>query len=440
MNEATSTSATGIGTRVRELRRAIGMTQDELAAGRFTKQYVSQIERGEIVPSGELLEWLARRLGVDRMQLATGLSTSDYARFESELERGEHLLDVRRSAEAADLFKAVREPLGADAPRPALRAAVRGEVRALTRLGRIQQAADLLGDSRKRAEGPEGSTEERAEVTYLTALCTYLMSEVVVAQAEFDRSLALLDESGVANDGLRSDIHQWRSRCHRRLRDWEAAREDIERALELCEALADTRRIAEVSFQASLVAERQGRWVLARRYAQTTHDIFLEIGDRVGQGIVLNNLAGLNHLLGNDDLAIAQLRESYEACIEADMPVEAGYALSSLADIYRGRGNLTEAESLAAHALELLEGRVDHLPAIGTSQLVLARAYLEQGELEQAEEMLATVDGTFERTESVGHQASSWLTRGDLERARRNEAEAARLYRQAAVALLPTDL
>ena len=37
--------------RLRELRRAAGLTQDELAAGRFTKQYVSQIERGATVPS-----------------------------------------------------------------------------------------------------------------------------------------------------------------------------------------------------------------------------------------------------------------------------------------------------------------------------------------------------------------------------------------------------
>ena len=44
-----------------------GMTQVELAAGRFTKQYVSQIERGEVVPSDELLDWLAERLGVERL-------------------------------------------------------------------------------------------------------------------------------------------------------------------------------------------------------------------------------------------------------------------------------------------------------------------------------------------------------------------------------------
>ena len=40
-------------------------------------------------------------------------------------------------------------------------------------------------------------------------------------------------------DGLRSDIFHWRSRCHRRQRDFEAAREDVERALELAQGLDD---------------------------------------------------------------------------------------------------------------------------------------------------------------------------------------------------------
>src|SRR3954469_6939705 len=74
-------AAAGIAGRVRAARRAAGMTQVELAAGRFTKQYVSQIERGEVVPSSELLEWLAQRLGVERMFLETGVGASDLERL-----------------------------------------------------------------------------------------------------------------------------------------------------------------------------------------------------------------------------------------------------------------------------------------------------------------------------------------------------------------------
>ena len=53
--------------------------------------------------------------------------------------------------------------------------------------------------------------------------------------------------------------------------------------------------------------------------------------------------------------------------------------------------------------------------------------------------MLADVDASYERTESISHLARSWMTRGELELRRRNDAEAARLYREAATALQPPD-
>ena len=242
------------------------------------------------------------------------------------------------------------------------------------------------------------------------------------------------------NDRLRSDVHQWRSRCYRRQRDWEAAREDIDRALELVKAIDDTRRSAEVNLQASLIAERQGRWVLARRYAETSRDLFEAVGDIVTKGRVLNNLAGLNHSLGDDDTAIAQLREALTIFVDAQLEAEAGYVLSSLAEIHRERGDLIEAESNAQRALVLLGGRLDHVQEIGTAQLVLARAHLEQGDLEHAEDLLAGVDESYALTESISHQARSWMVRGELELLRDNESEAARLYREAATALQPTDL
>jgi transcriptional regulator with XRE-family HTH domain len=430
---------TALGTRVRELRRAAGLTQDELAAGRFTKQYVSQIERGEVVPSGELLEWLALRLGVERALLETGVATADLEQLERTLADGHRLLDEHRYGEALELFAPLRRSLPAGAPRSTRRDAVRGETWALIRLGRVTEAAEVLGEASLAAGDGDETRGERAEIAYLTAVCCYTISEIAAAQVEFARALRLLDVADEPDDRLRLDIHQWRSRCYRRQRDWEAAREDIDLALELCEAVGDTRCRAEVNLQASLVAERQGRWVLARRYAEESRDGFGAVGDTVTAARVLNNLAGLNHSLGNDGVAVAQLQEALPVFVEAGLEAEAGYVLSSLAEIHRERGELDEAESAARRALELLDGRLDHVQEIGTAQLVLARAHLEQGELTEAEETLAAVDASYARTESISHLARSWMTRGELELQRRNNAEAARLYREAATALQPVD-
>ena len=99
-------------------------------------------------------------------------------------------------------------------------------------------------------------------------------------------------------DGLRSDIYHWRSRCYRRQRDFEAAREDVERALELAQGVDDRRKMADAYFQASLVAERTGHWVLSRNYAEQAKNLFHELDDERTVGRLLNNLGGLSLLLG----------------------------------------------------------------------------------------------------------------------------------------------
>ena len=52
-----------LGERVRRLRITQGLTQTDLAGERFSKEYVSQIERGKTRPTEETVTWLAERLG-----------------------------------------------------------------------------------------------------------------------------------------------------------------------------------------------------------------------------------------------------------------------------------------------------------------------------------------------------------------------------------------
>src|SRR5207237_1376064 len=256
-----------VGERLRQLRVASGLTQSELAGERFSKEYVSQIERGKTRPTRETVEWLAARLGGDPGSLAHGVATD---------ERG----------------------------------------------GR-------------------------------------------------DGALALAERSGMPADSLRSSILSWRSRCWRRHRDYEAAREDIERALQLAEDANDPRTIGSAYFQASLVADREGHWVLARNYAEKARAVFEELSDRVYVGQLTNNLGGLNFLLGKTDVAIGQLKEAFGIAFDTGRDADAAQAVSSLAQIHLRTGSVDQAEEQARHALQLLEsaGNEDYLDEVGSAQL-----------------------------------------------------------------------
>jgi transcriptional regulator with XRE-family HTH domain len=54
-----------IGKKIKELRKAVGLTQGELAEGICTQALVSRIEKGDIYPSATALYQISRKLGVD---------------------------------------------------------------------------------------------------------------------------------------------------------------------------------------------------------------------------------------------------------------------------------------------------------------------------------------------------------------------------------------
>src|SRR5438876_6052109 len=97
-----------LGERLRQLRVVSGMTQTDLAGDRFSKEYVSQIERGKTRPTRETILWLSERLGVDAGFLANGVSADERGRVDSALARADALLEARRNEEALEELERIR--------------------------------------------------------------------------------------------------------------------------------------------------------------------------------------------------------------------------------------------------------------------------------------------------------------------------------------------
>jgi tetratricopeptide (TPR) repeat protein len=432
---ASRAAALRLGERLRQLRVAAGLTQSDLAGERFSKEYVSQIERGKTRPTAETIEWLASRLGVDAGFLANGVSTDQRGRVETRLAQAEALLENEQNEEALGVYDDVRTSVAATGlPELDVRA-LTGEAKARARLGDVRAAIELLTRARDLSEGQAFSDVERAEVLYLLGKCRYLASSTTTAIGLLNEALALAERSGLPCDGLRSDILHWRSRCYRRQRDYEAAREDVQIALELAEGISDRRTIADLNFQASLLAERDGHWVLARTYAERAKAQYEEISDRTNVGKLLNNLGGLNFLLGKPEDAVRHLKDAFATALEVGNDSDAAHAVSSLAQVHLRTGDVRLAEEQARHALRLLDSRIDQLDEIGNAQLVLGRSLLEQARLDEAAEAFAQAEASFNQLSSASHRAAAWVAQGDLAARRGDDRSAARLYRQAAEAL-----
>src|SRR5438034_2413731 len=267
-----------LGERVRRLRNARGLTQSELADTRVSKEYISQIETGKTRPTQHTVTWLAERLGVDPYYLEDGISERDYRETEAVLVQAEEAVTEKRYADAVELIAGLKRT--PDAPELLLRALF-AESWARMYLGELRTALDRLERAREVADGNRFTDVDRAEVLYRLACCRYKLNSIEVSQRLFTEALTLAERSGFPCDRLRAHILEWRSRCYRRHRDLEAAREDIERALELAESLNDDETVAHVHFQASLVCERTGQWHQAKTHFERAKELYEAVDDPV---------------------------------------------------------------------------------------------------------------------------------------------------------------
>src|SRR6476661_2996464 len=424
-----------LGERLRQLRVAAGLTQTDLASDRFSKEYISQIERGKTRPTTETIEWLARRLGVDAGFLQSGVSADERSRAEAILARADALLEEHRFDEAIGEYgRALPAVLGTGAVELHVRA-LNGEAMARVQVDDVKGALALLAQSRSLVEREEFSDIDRAQVLYRLGVCRYMLSSISTSVGLFNESLTLAERSGLPCDQLRLNVFAWRSRCYRRQRDYEAAREDVERALELAEAMHDARALGQAYFQASMLAERDGHWVLARTYAEKAKTQYEELADRANVGRLLNNLGGIEFLLGKPEQAVEHLKHAFAVALEIGRNEEAATAISSLAQVHLRTGDSKRAEEQAIHALELIGDRDDMLDEVGNARLVLGRALLLQERLDEAESALGDAEDAFSQLSSASHRAAAWIAQGDLATRRGDERRAAVLYRQAAEAL-----
>jgi tetratricopeptide (TPR) repeat protein len=359
--------------------------------------------------------------------------------LEPQLEAGLAAVVAAEAALASHAHKEALEALAetriprSEAPTLALRAAV-AEAAARLELGEVEAALGTIRGAAPLADHPFARDEDRAALLYHHGAALLALGDVAEASALLTLALDVCNRSAQPNDGLRALIFERRARCHRHHRDWTAARADVERALELGEALGDDRTVAQACLQASIVAEREGQWIMSQFYAERARELFVGLGEVFGVGRCLNNLGGLAFLLGRTDDARRLLKDSFRILLDLGRDVEAAYAVSSLAQVQLRSGEFEEAERLARRALVFIGSRVDHRVELGNAQLVLGRALLEQDRLDEAEETFRQAEHTLERA-AIGERAAVWLAQGEAAARRGDDEGAAALYRRSAEAL-----
>jgi len=302
-------------------------------------------------------------------------------------------------------------------------------------LGHLDVAAELLANTDSIVQSPGFDAADRAAVLYRRGCIALKRAEVAEAISLFTRALETNAWSARPSTLLAADVRNWRSRCYQLRRDWDAAALDAEASLELATDAGCQRSRAHAMFQASLVAERQRQWLLARFHAEQALDIYREHGDTLSTARILNNLGGIDFLLGDIAGAEQALEEAAAIACAAGSDADVAQATSSLAQVLLCTDRPRAARDRAHAALSLLRGRVDFLDEIGNAQLVVAKSHAAELDASSASEWLDHAERTFTELGSASHLAAVWIARGDLARETGDCNGAAELYRSAAESL-----
>jgi tetratricopeptide (TPR) repeat protein len=303
-------------------------------------------------------------------------------------------------------------------------------------LGRLEHAGELLAHADGIVQSsPQFDAADRADVLYRRGCVALKSAEIADATSLFTRALDLNERAPQPNELLAAHLYEWRSRCHQFRRDWDAAAHDAERSLELATRSNDEPSQAHALFQASCVAERRKEWLVARFYAERALRLYQKHEDVLMTARILNNLGGIDFLLGDVEGAEENLSAALETAAAAGSEPDLAQAVNSLAQVYLRTDRPAEARARALRAVELLTDRTDFRDELGNAQLVIARSLVAEGDHPLAAHWIDAAEQTFDELGSTSHLAGAWLARGDLARETGDLESAADLYRRAADSL-----
>jgi tetratricopeptide (TPR) repeat protein len=400
-------SAAALAGRLRAAREGAGLSQRALAHGICTPAYVSRLEKGERIPSLQLLRRLAERLDADADELASGVRAAV----------GDPLVDAElalRLGESEDAERVFRETLeqGSRSSR----------ARALTGLGRLAfergdhraaielleaaaewpQSSDAVAETLGRAYAMVGELEsaiavferardrarERTEPIE-TLRFSVLLANALMDATNFGRAAELLGDAIVAVDNSRDPILRARlwwsqSRLHAMQDDPETAARYARRALETLELTEHAIYAARAHQLLAHIELNRSHPQEALDLLETGYPLIEQSGNRYEQAMFKLEHARAFIQLGRSEEAAAVAMEASGMLADAS-PADAGRAYAVVADVFAELGD-------RARALELYELADETLPIdnrIGRDIATRRAELLEQeGRKDEALEVL----------------------------------------------------
>ncbi|WP_236579657.1 helix-turn-helix domain-containing protein [Streptomyces sp. HM190] len=418
-----------VGARIRRLRRAAGMSQAELAGDGLSASYISLLEAGKRVPSADVLDQLAARLGCDPADLSGAPPEVSANEFQVELNYAEMALNNGDPDAAFEAYRSLQDKISlADRPEVWYKAEY-GMARSLEHGGRLEEAVT-------RYEYLHAASLDRPDMVprlpTVIALCRCyrelgdLSHAIEVAEA----TLAELEKLQLRPTVIGIELLSTLVGVYMERGDMHRAAYLATQAIEQAGTVTDSRALGAAYWNASVVMHRNGNTADALTLIEKALAIYGEGEDQRALARLRNAYAML--LLQSEtakpEVARDVLEQSLTSLREVGSSIDIAYCLSALAQVELRLGNAEAAIGHAERALELLGP--DHRLQSARNHLVLAAARLALGDRESAQDAYERGALMLEASEANRQAAFAWAELAEILKLCGEDERAVWAYRQ----------
>jgi tetratricopeptide (TPR) repeat protein len=357
------------GARLRDLRRARGLRQQDLAGGEYSAAYISMLESGRTRASMKALEHISKKLGVSVAELLGGAPQPNGA--EARLEVARTLLAAEESDQALTVLGELQER---DLTPRQYVARLRLQGRAHLQLRDPKAAMPVLEKALKLAQQLRDATEV-AHVRNQIGLCCYYTFAFHEAIQHHLACLEAIHRGDVRDAVLEFRVLSNLGNEHAALGEHAAAIGYYERALAIASDVVDQERLAGVHAGLAFAYTKQEDYEAAIMHARTSFELYEQIGAKRTLPEIMNSLAYLYGKVGNRSRADDLLAQAVERARLNGNKFLIPHALLSRAELQLDVDRPRAAE-FARQALAAAEA-VEQREAILSSRLFLAGLEVE---------------------------------------------------------------
>jgi tetratricopeptide (TPR) repeat protein len=421
-----------IGSRLRRLRLARGMTQSELAAPKYTHAYVSSIEAGRRRPSQDALSHFASKLGVEIEELQTGRQAGAAARLQLRLAEAMVTLSAGGLDEAGEAFRSIAK----EARRAGLPLV---QAKAEEGLGLLLERQERPEDALEQYRLAEQILQDRPAADRVDAVagkarCFHSLGDVRYEIHILEMLLTEIEREQLIDPNALARLHAALVFAYVDAGLYEKAAESAAELEALSPRVNDPLRVAQMNLHVARAYLVQGRVEEAERSLHRAEDAYRQLSLKTETGYAHLALGYVHSRAGKRKEARMELEDALAIFEETGDVKDRTRAMNELGRLERQAGRTDRARDLLETSISLM--RENDTPILAWAHRELG-LLLSRADAPTAEKHLRTAIEIYERSDQTIDVAVTYRALGDLLRSGGDGDAGCEAYRRGIMALEP---